>query len=251
MSDSHRTVANPIYVTETLLKKRKVNERAAAIKAQQRLEQRKLNKKQQKTQFKRADEFIKTFKANQQQGRRIGHFEKGLAKNAHKKGDGKLLFIVRIKTDTHFHYKLKLILKKYRLWKMNSGVFAICDDSTLKDLQLIEPYVTYGVPTLKTVRDLIIKRGSTLVEGERKALTDNAMIEGALGEKGIICLEDIVHEIVNMGDEFNTVNTYLAPFELNNPVKGWRQMKLKDVIKRSNSDEDEKDDINTLVSEMN
>jgi large subunit ribosomal protein L7e len=135
---------------------------------------------------------------------------------------------------------------------MNSGVFVVCDDSTIKDLQRIEPFVTYGSPSLKTIRDLVMKRGATLIKGVRTPLSDNAMIEESLGQHGVICLEDIVHEIVQIGENFNIVSKFLVPFELNDPVKGWRQKKLKEITERSNNEEERlDDDINKLVEAMN
>lgn len=135
---------------------------------------------------------------------------------------------------------------------MNSGVFVVCDDSTIKDLQRIEPFVTYGSPSLKTIRDLVMKRGATLNKGVKTPLSDNAMIEEALGQHGVICLEDIVHEIVQHGDNFNVVSKFLVPFELNDPVKGWRQKKLKEITDRANNEQESvDDDINKLVDAMN
>lgn len=77
------------------------------------------------------------------------------------------------------------------------------------------------------------------------------MIEEALGDAGVICLEDIVHEVIQRGDNFNTVSKFLVPFELNDPVKGWRQKKLKEIVERENEEENAEDDINKLVEAMN
>ena len=54
---------------------------------------------------------------------------------------------------------------------------------------MVEPYVTYGYPSLKTVRDVIYKRGHGKVNKQRIPLTDNAIIEKVLGQFGIICME--------------------------------------------------------------
>jgi large subunit ribosomal protein L7e len=172
-------------------------------------------------------------------------------KGANRKGDGKLVFVARIKTQNSIHPKIKQALTKFRLLKMNSGVFVVCDDATVKDLQKIEPFVTYGSPSLKTVRDLIMKRGATMIKGVRTPLSDNTMIEEALGKHNVICLEDIVHEVVQHGENFNAVSKFLMPFELNDPVKGWRQKKLKEITERSNEEESAEDDINKLVEAMN
>lgn len=87
-------------------------------------------------------------------------------------------------------------------------------------LRLVEPYVTWGYPSLKTIRDLVYKRGYGKVNVQRVALTDNEIIEEALGEYGIICIEDIIHEIYTCGPHFKEVTNFLWPFKLNAPRGG-------------------------------
>ncbi|KAG0741458.1 hypothetical protein G6F57_005566 [Rhizopus arrhizus] len=252
MSDSHRTIANPVYVSETLLKKRKRNDKIAAEKAKERAETKKKSKLAQRTQFKRADEFVRAFRTKEKQKRRISSIEAGKNKaSKRKQGDGRLLFVARIKTDKAIHPDIVRALKNLRLLKMNSGVFVVCNETTMQDLLRVEPFVTYGSPSLKTIRDLIMKRGSTLVSGKRTPLSNNAIIEEALGKLDIICLEDLVHEVSTVGENFASVSSFLEPFELHDPVKGWRQKKLKEVIERSSEEESADDDINKLVETMN
>jgi len=79
----------------------------------------------------------------------------------------------------------------------------------------------YGYPNLKTVRELIYKRGFGKVDKQRIALTDNSIIEKVLGEKaGIICVEDLVHEIVTVGPHFKAAANFLWPFKLSSPLGG-------------------------------
>ena len=73
-------------------------------------------------------------------------------------------------------------------------------------LRIVEPYIAYGYPNLKTVRELIYKRGYGRIDKQRipvravdkqwethrlifVQLTDNELIERALGQYGIICME--------------------------------------------------------------
>jgi hypothetical protein len=53
-------------------------------------------------------------------------------------------------------------------------------------------------------------------------LTDNEIIEKALGKHGIICIEDLIHEITTVGSHFKEASNFLWPFKLNNPNGGWR-----------------------------
>lgn len=52
------------------------------------------------------------------------------------------------------------------------------------------------------MKELVYKRGYGKVNKQRIPLTDNSVIEGVLGKHGIICIEDLVHEIVTVGPHF-------------------------------------------------
>ena len=43
-----------------------------------------------------------------------------------------------------------------------------------------EPYITWGTVNLKSVKDLIYKRGFVKVDGKRTPITSNDIIEGKL-----------------------------------------------------------------------
>ncbi|PPD66433.1 hypothetical protein GOBAR_DD36688 [Gossypium barbadense] len=59
-----------------------------------------------------------------------------------------------------------------------------------------------GYPKPKIVRELIYKRSYGKLNKQRVALTDDAIIEQALGKFGIICVEDLIHEIMTVGPQF-------------------------------------------------
>jgi 60S ribosomal protein uL30 len=84
-------------------------------------------------------------------------------------------------------------------------------------LRIAEPYIAWGYPNLKSVRELVYKRGFGKVNKQRIPLSDNTVVEKALGKQDIICLEDLVHEIVNVGENFKKATNFLWPFKLNNP----------------------------------
>jgi len=43
------------------------------------------------------------------------------------------------------------------------------------------------------------------------------------GHMDIVCLEDIIHEVVSVGSHFKEVNTFLLLFRLNAPAGGWKK----------------------------
>merc|ERR1712098_261661 len=83
-----------------------------------------------------------------------------------------------------------------------------------------------GYPNLKTVRELIYKRGFATINRQRIPITNNTMIEKHLGKYDIVFIEDLVHEILTCGRYFKYANSFLWPFKLNNPKGGWRRQSV-------------------------
>lgn len=44
-----------------------------------------------------------------------------------------------------------------------------------------------------------------------------------IGKYGIICMEDLIHEIYTCGPNFKKATNFLWHFKLNNPKGGWRK----------------------------
>ncbi|XP_020978881.1 60S ribosomal protein L7-3-like [Arachis ipaensis] len=80
-------------------------------------------------------------------------------------------------------------------------------------------------------------------------LTDNNIIEQELGKYGIVCIEDMVHQIYNVGPHFKEVIRLMWPFELNKPVGGLTGSKT--LFKDGGDSGNREDLINELVSKMN
>ncbi|OVA18635.1 Ribosomal protein L30 [Macleaya cordata] len=145
--------------------------------------------------------------------------------------------------------KTRKILHSLKLRSIYSGVFVKANEGVMDMLRRVEPYVTYGYPNLKSVKELIYKKGYGKIDKEKAPLTDNNMIEQALGKHGIICIEDIVHEITTVGPHFKDVVNFLWPFKLNRPEGG------KLLKKTSYKDEGDAGNrevhINELLDKMN
>jgi len=45
----------------------------------------------------------------------------------------------------------------------------------------------------------------------------------SLGKCGIICMEDLIHELLTVGPNFKKANKFLWHFKLNTPNGGWRK----------------------------
>ena len=80
----------------------------------------------------------------------------------------------------------------------------------------------YGVPNLKTVREVIYKRGYGKVNKQRVPLDTNSVVEGVLGKYDIICVEDLIHEIFTVGPHFTEAANFLWPVKLSSPTGGFK-----------------------------
>jgi 60S ribosomal protein uL30 len=178
--------------------------------------------KKRKIIFKRAERYVKEY-------RKTAKMEIDLAREARKAGnfyvpaESKLAFVIRIRGINGLHPKPRKVLQLFRLRQINNGVFVKLNKATMEMLRIADPYITWGYPNLKSVRELIYKRGYGKVDGRRIPLTDNSIIENRLSKCGIICMEDLIHEIVTVGPHFKQAANFLWPFKLNSPNGGWRK----------------------------
>ncbi|XP_060969188.1 large ribosomal subunit protein uL30z-like [Cannabis sativa] len=236
------------YIPETILKKRKTNEEVA-LRRKAQLELRKhASKKDQKEYIKKPEEFVKEFHYREVDLVRMRHrLKKKRPELVTPKS--KLLFIIRIQGTNDMHPAVRKTLYNLRLRKVFSAVFVKVNASVIEKLQRVEPYVTYGYPNLKNVKELIHKKGFGNVAKQRVPLTDNNVIEQALGQHGILCIEDLVHEIANVGPHFKEVAHFLYPFMLNKPQGGLKG--IKKVYKDGGESGNREDHINELIDKMN
>ncbi|KAK6726094.1 hypothetical protein RB195_004416 [Necator americanus] len=207
-------------VPETVLKRRKQRAEIRAKSIQSKAKLAAKNKEKKAKIFKRAEKYVAEYRQAIREQLR-------LKRDAEKNGDffvpdePKLAFVVRIRGINQIHPRPRKALQVLRLRQINNGVFVKLNKATLPLLRIVEPYVAWGYPNLKTVHDLIYKRGFAKVNHRRVPITDNNIIEETLGKHDIICMEDLVHEIYNVGPNFKAASNFLWPFKLNNPTGGW------------------------------
>ncbi|GAB1603021.1 60S ribosomal protein L7-like isoform X1 [Argonauta hians] len=207
-------------VPESILKKRK-SRKANAIKQKALNQARKAKLKKKKISiFHRAEKYVREYRAQAREEIRLRR-EARKAGNYYVPDGAKLAFIVRIRGINGVHPRPRKIMQLFRLRQINNGVFVKVNKATLQMIKICEPYITWGYPNLKSVRELIYKRGYGKIERRRIPLTDNALIERKLGRFGIICMEDLIHEIYTVGKHFKYASNFLWPFKLNNPRGGW------------------------------
>merc|ERR1719293_169287 len=129
--------------------------------------------------------------------------------------------------------KPRKVLQLLRLKQIHNGVFLKVNKPILNMLKLVQPYVTYGYPSLKMVRELIYKR--------------------SFGEScGIYGVEDLIHEIYTVGPHFKEASNFLWPFKLSNPKGGYKQPKRHGFCEQKGGEWGNREElINEFVGRMN
>lgn len=160
-----------------------------------------------------------------------------------------IVFCVRIRDHVGAPKTVRRVLSTLRLRNLHEGVFLRYDDAMRRRLHLIEPYVVYGPPTPAVVEDLILRRGYGKVDGQRVALSDNNVIEDNLGEAyNILSVQDLVHELCNVGEAFGHVSKFLWPFRLSDHKTHFERSTLK--VKDGKDYGDKGDAINEYIQEV-
>merc|ERR1711912_197964 len=162
----------PTQVPESVLKKRKTQEKIASDKAAAAVAAKKANKDKRVQAYKSAEKYVKEYRALAKQRVRM-HRQAKAAGNHYFDAEAKLMFVVRIRGLADMHPKTRKIMNLMRLNQMNIGVFMKVSKAATEMLKRVEPYLSYGYPSLKSVRDLIYKRGYGKVNKQRLPLNDN------------------------------------------------------------------------------
>mmetsp|Transcript_56883 Transcript_56883/g.124791 ORF Transcript_56883/g.124791 Transcript_56883/m.124791 type:complete len:256 (-) Transcript_56883:77-844(-) len=165
--------------------------------------------------------------------------------------DAKLMFVIRITGINKLAPKPKKILQLLRLRQLHNGVFVKVSRPMQQMLVNVNPYVTFGYPTLRSVKDLIYKRGCGKVNKQRIPLKDNQIISDNLGRYGIHGMEDLIHEIYTVGPHFKQANNFLWPFKLNSPKGGFVAKRHGFVEPRGGDWGNREELINKLIKRMN
>merc|ERR1712093_75951 len=213
-------------VPETLLKKRKDNEATREAKLAATKERKAANKTKREVVFKRAEQYVNEYKKKEREEIRLRRVAKASG-DFYVPAQPKVYFVIRLKGINEIAPKPRKILQLLRLLQ-----------------------ITNGEANLKSVRELIYKRGYGKVNKQRIPLNDNKVIEESLGKFGIVSIEDLVHEIITAGPAFKQAANFLWPFKLSNPTGGFRTRKFKHFIEGGELGNRE-DNINSLIRSMN
>jgi large subunit ribosomal protein L7e len=235
-------------VPESVLKKRKRNEQWAANKAAEVDAAKAKSKASRKVIFKRAEQYTKEYLSQEQDQTRLRREAKAKG-GFYVEPEAKLAFVIRLRGINDMDPYSRKILQLLRLRQINNGVFIKINKAMLMMLRRVEPYIMWGYPNLKSVKELVYKRGFGKVNKQRIPLTDNSVVEGCLGSKDIICVEDLIHEIYTVGDNFKAANQFLWPFKLSAPLGGLTQKRRH--YQEGGEAGAREDNINAMIRKMN
>eukprot|EP00293_Proteomonas_sulcata_P018753 CAMPEP_0184301166 /NCGR_PEP_ID=MMETSP1049-20130417/11425_1 /TAXON_ID=77928 /ORGANISM="Proteomonas sulcata, Strain CCMP704" /LENGTH=239 /DNA_ID=CAMNT_0026612083 /DNA_START=10 /DNA_END=729 /DNA_ORIENTATION=- len=235
-------------VPEHVLKKRKAQQEIAEEKtkaiAKAKSESKVFRKriydkaKKYQTEYKQADEKLVRMR---REAKKHGNF--------YMEPEPKVVLVVRIRGINAVEPKTKKILQLMRLRQINNAVFLKVNSASINMLRYVAPYVTFGSPNLKTVRELVYKRGFASVNKQRMPITDNQIIADNLGKYGIECTEDLIHEIFTAGKNFKEANKFMWPFKLSCAKGGMPKKRISYITGGQFGDREQA--INTLVRKMN
>jgi large subunit ribosomal protein L7e len=120
------------------------------------------NKQKRKTIFTRAEKYVKEYRDAEREKIRLAR-EAKQSGNLYVPAEPKLAFVVRIKGINKIDPKKRKTLQLLRLLQINNGVFIKLTKATSEMLKIVEPYVAYGYPNQKTVRELIYSKKTVTV----------------------------------------------------------------------------------------
>jgi len=227
---------------ESALKKHKGVKKTAAAKRTKKLRLARRNI------FKRAERYAREYSAAEKKDIRLKRIARATG-SFYVPDDPKLAIVVRIRGINGVSPKVRKILKILRLRQLHNAVFVKLTKPMLQMLHSVEPYIAYGYPNLKTIRELIYKRGYGKVNGQRIPFTSNDVISNSLRKYNVICVEDVIHEVITVGPNFKYVNNFLWPFKLSCPRGGFVK-KLNHITEGGDAGNHE-DLINGLIRRMN
>uniref|UniRef100_A0A8C2NZE6 Large ribosomal subunit protein uL30 n=1 Tax=Capra hircus TaxID=9925 RepID=A0A8C2NZE6_CAPHI len=158
------------------------------------------------------------------------------ASNFYVPAEPKLVFVIRIRGINSVSPKVRKVLQLLRLRQISHGTFVKLNKASINMLRMVEPYIAWEYPNLKSVNALIYKRGYGKINKKQIALTDNA-------------LTDLIHEIYTVGKCFKEANNFLWPFKLSSP-RGGMNKKTAHFVQGGDAGNRE-DQIKRLIRRMN
>merc|ERR1712173_569780 len=144
--------------------------------------------------------------------------------NFYVEDEPKLAMVIHIRGINQISPKPKKVLQLLRLRQIGNCVFVRLNKASIQMLRIADPFIAWGYPTQETIKKLVYKRGAVKYNGQRIKIHDNSVVEKSVGQHGVKCIEDLIHEIYTVGDNFRDVNNALFPIKLSCPRGVWNKI---------------------------
>lgn len=164
--------------------------------------------------FIKAEAFVNQFRKAERDTHRMKRTMASKALFKVPDSSQKLLVVFRHRAHKIASPITNKMLNSLRVGQLFNAVLLKNNEETVSLLKLVEPYVTWGYPNINTIRELIFKHGFLRIDSKKVAIDSNKLIEDHLGELGVICIEDIVHELFNVTENFDKIKEFLLPFKV-------------------------------------
>ena len=213
------------FRAETVLRHKERLENLRDARARNRLEARKIykDKLKLKKDFIRPEDLVRDYRRKQ-----LNYADYKLRKNkkaALESGAGEVVFVVRVQGSKNLTNQQKSILNKLGLRKIHEGHFFLNTEELKTKLKCVENQIVFGALTFASAKELVNKRAFFIKGDEVAPLTSNKPVEDHLGSHGLVCIEDLVAELVKGGKKFEQVKKFLCSFKLNKPSGGYGDKK--------------------------
>ncbi|MBM3291381.1 50S ribosomal protein L30 [Candidatus Bathyarchaeota archaeon] len=137
-----------------------------------------------------------------------------------------MFFVIRIRGGVDVPKLIEDTMMMLRVDKNNYATFITNTPSYSGMLNKAKDYITWGEPTLETIKSIIAKRG--MLVGDKKISDEK------LTELGYSSLDKLAESVLKGEIEFNQLNGIKPFFRMHPPKKGFKK-----TIKRAYSDNGE------------
>lgn len=244
--------SQPPLIEETLLKSRRSLDELAHRRSLTVLSQvkRKRVVRGEDIKIKRPEQFLKDFRIREGGQRKVERRKREVERRRRAKvPEGSIKetvgVVVRVHEARHSSIAIKKELRRMGLNAKYDVVFMKLDEDCIskrsyiffltfliilfaEKLKPYDGYVAYGYVPNKTVIELVHRRAYIKDKtGTRVPLSDNITVENTLGHLGILCLNDLSHEIYTVGPHFKEATGVLSTFQLSAPLGHYEKKVLK------------------------
>uniref|UniRef100_H3A2Z0 Ribosomal protein L7 n=1 Tax=Latimeria chalumnae TaxID=7897 RepID=H3A2Z0_LATCH len=209
-------------VPESLLKRRKAFAAMKAKRIKRVIAEKRDRKQRRNLIFKRAEHYHKEYRQMYRREIRLARMARK-AGNYYVPAEPKLAFVIRIRGINGVSPKVRKVLQLLRLRQIFNGTFVKLNKASINMLRIAEPYIAWGMASLRRRRFLVYPIDFKTLVNERVTVSSNALVQKWTEKYGIICVEDLIHEIYTVGKNFKFANNFLWPFKLSSPRGGMKK----------------------------